>query len=158
TIAGVAVLLLGAVRAAGDDLAAQLRDLNATVIPVDTEQAKQLPRMLARHVQGRMREANQRESRLWQQIRTRVEWEQYRDPRMQALRASLGTFPTVPRDLKTRVTRTIDGDGYRIEDLVFESRPGLLVTANLYLPRDRPASMPGILIVHSHHNPKTQGE
>src|SRR5438552_5417102 len=111
TIAGIAVFLLGAAQAAGDDLAEQLRDLNATVIPADSEQAKQLPRMLARHVQTRLREANQRESGLWQQIRTRADWEQYRDPRIQALRASLASFPAVPRDLKTRVTHTLDGDG-----------------------------------------------
>jgi len=153
-----AVLAVGVARAAGDDLVAQLRDLNATVIPADSEQGKRLPRMLARSVQARLREANQRESRLWQQIRTRADWEQYRDPRIQALRASLGTFPPPPRDLKIRVTRTLDGDDYRIENLVFESRPGLLVTTNLYLPRNPPAKMPGILIVHSHHNPKTQGE
>jgi cephalosporin-C deacetylase-like acetyl esterase len=150
--------MLGPARVAGDDLAAQLRDLNATVIPAESEQAKQLPRMLARHAQARVREANQRESRHWHQIRSRADWEHYRNPRIQALRASLGSFPPAPRDLKVRLTRTLDGDGYRIENLVFESRPGLLVTAHLYLPRDPPASMPGILIVHSHHNPKTQGE
>src|SRR5262249_18741544 len=50
------------------------------------------------------------------------------------------------------------GDGYRIEKIVFESRPGLLVTANLYSPAKPGTSMPGILIIHSHHNPKTQGE
>jgi cephalosporin-C deacetylase-like acetyl esterase len=159
TIAGVIVMLLfGVAHSAGDDLTARLRDLNATVIPADSEQGKQLPRMLSRQVQARLREANQRESRLWQHIRTRAEWEQYRDPRIKALRTSLGTFPDPPRDLHVRLTRTLDGDGYRVENLVFESRPGLLVTANLYLPRQTAASMPGILICHSHHNPKTQGE
>ena len=32
------------------------------------------------------------------------------------------------------------------------------MTANLYLPAKPPRTMPGILISHSHHNPKTQGE
>src|SRR5439155_7110663 len=59
-IGGIALLLFGASPAAGDDLAAQLRDLNATVIPPDSEQAKQLPRMLARNAQERLREATQR--------------------------------------------------------------------------------------------------
>ena len=63
-----------------------------------------------------------------------------------------------PKDLKVRVTRTLDGDGYRVENVVFESRPGVLVTANLYAPEKPGKKMPGILIVHSHHNPKTQGE
>src|SRR5207253_5901403 len=118
-IAVAAVGLGGAGQATGDDLAAQVRDLNATVIPADSELAKQLPRMLARHARARLRAANQRESRLWQQIRTRADWEQYRDPRIQALRESLGTFPPVPSDLKTRVTRTLEGDGYRIENIIF---------------------------------------
>jgi cephalosporin-C deacetylase-like acetyl esterase len=56
------------------------------------------------------------------------------------------------------VTRTLEGDGYQIENLVFESRAGLVVTANLYLPDPPAKAMPGILICHSHHNPKSQGE
>ena len=32
------------------------------------------------------------------------------------------------------------------------------VTANLYRPEPLRESMPGILLCHSHHNPKTQGE
>jgi dienelactone hydrolase len=139
---------------ADNDLARQLRGLDGTVLPANGEPVKQL----ARHAQARLREANRRESQLWQQVRTRADWERYRDVRVQALRASLGSFPPVPRDLKTRVTRVVEGDGYRIENLVFESRPGLVVTANLYLPRDPPRSMPGVLICHSHHNPKTQDE
>src|SRR5438552_2199059 len=57
TIGGVAVFLLSAAQAAGNDLAAQLQDLNANVISADSEQAKALPRMLARHVQARLRGA-----------------------------------------------------------------------------------------------------
>jgi dienelactone hydrolase len=147
-----------AVHAAGDDPVQQLRELDGTVLPADGEPAKQLPRMLSQHARARLREANRRESQAWQQIQSRADWEHFRDARIQALRASLGTFPPAPRDLKARVTRTLDGDGYRIEDLVYESRPGLVVTANLYLPRDPPGSMPGIMICHSHHNPKTQDE
>src|SRR5205823_3925849 len=67
-------------------------------------------------------------------------------------------FPSPPKDLRVRLTRELPGDGYRIENLVFESRPGLLVTANLYRPARPSARMPGILLSHSHHSPKTQGE
>src|SRR5262249_12236312 len=91
-------------------------------------------------------------------VKTRADWEKLRDARLHALRASLGPVPPSPKDLKIHVTRALEGDGYRIENLVFESRPGLWVTANLYLPADPPRSMPGILICHSHHNPKSQGE
>ncbi|HYT94936.1 MAG TPA: acetylxylan esterase [Gemmataceae bacterium] len=139
------------------DLADKLRALDARVFPADSEDAKKLPQMLSRDVQARRAAVNQRETEAWRGLKTKADWERYRDPRIKALRDSLGTFPPAG-DLKTRVTRTIAGDGYRIENLVFESRPGLVVTANLYLPDPPVKSMPGILIIHSHHNPKTQGE
>jgi hypothetical protein len=90
--------------AAGDDLAGQLFELDATVLSADAGPTEQLAR-------ARMREANQRESRAWRQTQTRADWEQYRDARLQALRASLGTFTPVPRDLKTRVTRLLETEG-----------------------------------------------
>src|SRR5262249_41291290 len=94
----------------------------------------------------------------WRALKGRADWERYRDVRLQALRRSLGTFPSPPKDLKVRVRRTLEGEGYRIDNLTFESRPGLLVTANLYRPARPGKSMPGILLVHGHHNPKTQAE
>ena len=45
-----------------------------------------------------------------------------------------------------------------MENLVFESRPGLVVAANLYLPSSRKAPVPAIVVVHSHHAPKTHWE
>jgi dienelactone hydrolase len=105
-----------------------------------------------------MQAANLRENKAWHEVKTRADWEKYRDTRVQALRDSLGQFSAIPKDLRVRVVRTLEGEGYRIENLVFESRPGLIVTANLYVPASPSKSMPGILIAHSHHNPKTQGE
>jgi len=142
--------------ATGADLAAQLRGLDPRVLPEETDQAQQPAGMLGRDVRARLRAADDRESQAWQAIRTRADWENYRNPRLQALRVSLGEFPRPPRDLQVRVTRRLEGDGYRVENLVFESRPGVVVTANLYLPARPGRSMPGILICHSHHNPKTQ--
>ena len=114
--------------------------------------------MLSAHIRGRRRTVNQKDVAAWRAVSTREQWETLRDKRIAALKRSLGQFPEPPEDLKRRVTRTIDGDGYQIDCITFESRPGLLVTANLYSPEDIRESMPGILICHSHHNPKTQGE
>ena len=46
----------------------------------------------------------------------------------------------------------------RVENIIYESRPDFFVTANLYVPAKTDKPMPGFIIVHSHHNPKTQGE
>jgi hypothetical protein len=139
-------------------LAARLGELDARVFPAGGETAKAFSGMLARDVRTRIQAAASRENAAWQNARSRADWERLRDARIQALRESLGPLPPAPTRLKVSVTRTLEGDEYRIEDLVFESRPGLVVTANLYAPARPPRAMPGILISHSHHNPKDQGE
>jgi dienelactone hydrolase len=114
--------------------------------------------MLARDVRSREQAANLRENRAWAAVNARADWERFRAPRLRALRESLGLPPSAPVVPRSIVTGVLEGDGYRVENLVFESRAGLVVTANLYLPVRPAGSMPGILISHSHHNPKTQGE
>lgn len=148
---------IAADKPAGDDLATRLRSLDGNVNPRD-DKAKERTRMLARDVRNRLQAAGERENQAWHQVNDRAGWEKFRDARLQALRASLGQYPDPPSDLHMRVTRTLEGEGYRIENLVYETRPGLVATANLYTPTKPGRSMPGILIVHSHHNPNTQGE
>ena len=72
--------------------------------------------------------------------------------------SSLGPFPD-RTPLRAAVTRRLDyGDGFVIENVLFESRPGLVVTANLYLPSKMTGRVPAIVVVHSHHSPKVQSE
>ena len=135
-----------------------LRGLDTSVLA--GEAARRAPAMLEAHAREQIAAANRRESSRWREVRTLEDWERYRDARIAALQASLGSSPPLqsaaPRML---VTKTIEGDGHRIEGVVFESRPGVLVTANLYLPAPAPAArMPGIVIVHSHHAPKEEAE
>jgi cephalosporin-C deacetylase-like acetyl esterase len=137
---------------AQDDLPSRLRELEPNVLP------EPQARMLPQDVSARIKEENRRESEAWGKIASKEDWERYQEPRLKALRESLGSSVPVPADLHVRVTKTLDGRGHRVENLVYESRPGLLVSANLYVPEPARESMPGIVIVHSHHNPKTQGE
>ena len=55
----------------------------------------------------------------------------------QVVIASVGGLPSADTPLNPRVTGTILGDGFRIEKIIFESRPRHYVTANLYLPLNR---------------------
>lgn len=144
---------------AGDDsLANKLKKANLRVLPAKGDKAEAIQRLLADDAREQLFQANRRETRAWHKIKSKAGWESYRKQRVQALRKSLGTYPPVPKNLHIKTTRQLKGDGYIIKNIVFESRPGLLVTANLYLPAKEVKSMPGILICHSHHNPKTQGE
>ena len=72
-----------------------------------------------------------------------------------ALRADfldmLGLNPLPERtSLKATVTGRIERDGYTVENLHFQSRPGLYVTANLYLPRPARGRSPAILYQSGH--------
>ncbi len=114
--------------------------------------------MWEKKLRAHVEEAAQSERRAWENVHNLNDWEKFRDERIEALRASLGTFPD-RTPLRASVTRRIDyGDGFVVEDLLYESRPGLVVTANLYLPSQISGRIPGIIMVHSHHAPKTQWE
>ena len=139
-------------------VAADFTDADPAVFPAGDPRAKDLPKMLATDVEKRMWEAGARESKAFAAVHTRGQWEAFRDARIRSLRESLGTFLPAPADIRVVVTRTLDGDGYRVENLVYESRPGLWVSANLYLPAEPGAKTPGVLISHSHHTAKTNGE
>ena len=52
--------------------------------------------------------------------------------------------------LHTRVTGEIDRPGYGVEKLVYESRPGIFVSANLYLPNGAGERYPGVLFQMGH--------
>src|SRR3954451_11763447 len=42
------------------------------------------------------------------------------------------------------------GQGYRLEHVIYESRPKLYISANLYIPTERRAPFPGVLFQLDH--------
>jgi len=137
-----------------DGLSSQLVALDARVLT--PEESTTASDMLRQDMWARLLAANDRENAAWAKVGSKEQWERFRDVRLEALRRSLGTAPTTP--LEVEVTRTVQGQGFRVENLVIAGRPGLPITANLYVPDPAGTAMPGILICPSHHNPKTQGE
>jgi Acetyl xylan esterase (AXE1) len=123
------------------------------------EQRKQLdlPDMFDNYLHNRILKLLEKERDEWNQVHSRSDWERFRDSRLQALRTALGKFPD-KCPLETRVSSEFIGDGYRRQNIVFQSQPGIWVTANLYLPAEPRGPMPGIVILHSLHAPKTQFE
>jgi dienelactone hydrolase len=60
--------------------------------------------------------------------------------------------------LKAEITGTLEGEGYRIEKILLETRPGFHLTANLYLPKT-PGPWPAVLVACGHsHNGKAVGQ
>jgi len=61
----------------------------------------------------------------------------------------IGGIPDYNGPLNARVTGRIDMHGYAIEKVLWQSMPGLYVTANLYRP-DKPGRFPAILLPLGH--------
>jgi dienelactone hydrolase len=64
------------------------------------------------------------------------------------LTASIGGWPE-KTPLRPRIAGVLSREGYRIEKLLFESRPGFRVTANLYVPAG-PGPFPALLGLAGH--------
>ena len=70
----------------------------------------------------------------------------------------LGLAPMPPRtDLQAVVTKRFEHDTFTVENLHFQSRPGLYVTANLYVPKNLTKPAPTILYVSGHGPVVTNG-
>ena len=150
---------------ADDALIEALKKLDATVLPASTPQEKQATqRMLADHASAQLKAANIASTHEWRQIKTREQWDAFRKTKLELLRKSVAQFPPVPEKIEIHTSKILDGEGFKIHNIAFATRPHFFVTANLYVPHPAPgetagpASAPGIIIQPSHHNPKTQSE
>src|SRR5262245_3243523 len=143
---------------ATDALAKELRDYATAELAKVPGKDGKYSTALPDYLNQKIKDANARDRAAWAKINSKADWEKFRDERIAALRKSLGTFPEVPRFMRMKTARTIEAADYAIENLLYESRPGVWVTGNLYRPRVEREKMPVILIVHSHHAPKEQGE
>lgn len=53
--------------------------------------------------------------------------------------------------LNARITGSFERPGYRVENTLYESRPGLFVTANLYIPKQGREPFPAVLFQSGHY-------
>jgi len=84
-------------------------------------------------------------------IQTREDWQQQRSLYRQQLLEMLGLDPLPERtELLPVVTARTEHDEFIVERLHFQSRPGLYVTGNLYVPKHVEGKLPAILYVCGH--------
>jgi cephalosporin-C deacetylase-like acetyl esterase len=89
-----------------------------------------------------------RRNAAYEQLKTADEITAYQLRLREFFVQQLGGFPE-RTPLNARTVRTIEGEGYRIECVIFESQPGHHVTANLYLP-DSQTPVPGVAVSSGH--------
>ncbi len=111
---------------------------------------QQYPFPVEEHYISRLRDTYRARTSRVAAIRTVDELQRYCKRVRRALNAAFGKMPR-KTPLNTKVWRTSEWEDHRIEHLTFESRPGILVTANLYLPLNLTAPVPAVLLPCGHY-------
>jgi len=108
------------------------------------EPLNRFPRMTQEYFVRRVRDVEERNLAALKALRTRQDAEVYVRSVREKIRTCFGPLPD-RTPLNPRVTKTVERDAYNIENVLFESRPGFLVSANLYLPKGRRSRLPGVV-------------
>jgi len=123
----------------GSRLFAQSDKAAPTLAPLN-----RFPRMMQDYLGARVA-ASQKMAELRQaKLVTKADAEAHVKTLQGLIHESFGSFPE-RTPLKPRVTGVVERDTYRIEKVIFESRPQFMVTANLYVPKNRPYPLPGVV-------------
>lgn len=129
--------VLSAVLTAGSCAAQEIHAL-------DPAQTPHPERMLTAYLKSIAREQLDARRSEVEAISTREGYEKRKAKLREAALGMIGGLsPRTP--LNPRVTGVLERDGYRVEKVIYESRPKFYVTANLYVPKDGQAKHPGIL-------------
>ena len=113
--------------------------------------ATEMPNMLADYMAKRL----DSEALHWDAIRAQIKTQPQLGARNRFVRENIlrmsGPYP-VRTPLGARTTGTIARVDYRIENVIFQSRPSFSVTANLYLPARASGPLPAIVMPRGHFN------
>ena len=115
------------------------QDNAATTLPA----LNRFPRMMQEFLVERVTAAHQLSVKAKELLTTRSDAEQYVQSVREKIAVCFGPHPE-KTELNARVTGVVDRDQYRIEKVIFDSRPNFPVTANLYLPK-RAGKVPAVV-------------
>ncbi len=102
------------------------------------------PRMVHNFFVDQVRQAEQRHLQSQAQLNSAADARKYIETVRAKIRQCFGPEPE-RTPLNPQITGVVERDDYKIENLIFESRPGFPVTANLYIPKGRPFPLPGVV-------------
>ena len=112
-------------------------------------------KMIAAYFKG---ETDKLTKRCLADIKTLKDWKERRHQYHQQMLEMLGLDPMPKKtDLKPVVTGATEHDEFVVENVHFQSRPGLYVTGNFYRPKQHSGPLPTILYVCGHGRVKKNG-
>ncbi len=135
--------------AASDWLAINEVFESAAMGQATTAPLNRFPRMVQNYFERKVVAVEKAADAPRNEIRTREQAEAYVKDVQGRIDKCFGPWPK-RTPLKARITGTVKRDAYTIENVIFESRPGFLVTGNLYLPKGHSKPLPAVVGVCGH--------
>ncbi len=108
------------------------------------EPLNRFPRMVQEYLVEQVRRVDRQVEARYAGLDSRAEAQAYVRDVQERIQRCFGPWPE-KTPLNPRITGVVERDEYSIENVIFESRPSLLVTANLYIPKGRPLPLPGVV-------------
>ena len=134
----LSALLSPSLTDAGAALGAE--DSKAAVLPPLNRFSRMVQEWLVEQVRSSEAIGNARRAAL----QTKADAEAYVRSVQDRIRLAFGPDPE-RTPLNAKVTGVLERETYRVEKVIFESRLGMLVTANLYVPKDRKFPLPAVV-------------
>ena len=143
SMGGAGAMLAGRIPAYAMQTAAR-SEQGSTLAPLN-----RFPRMVQEFFVARENAVHQQRLKTLASLATKADAEAYVAEVRGKIRDCFGPYPE-KTPLNPRVTKVVQRDAYTIENVIFESRPGFLVSANLYIPKGRRFPLPGVVASCGH--------
>lgn len=114
------------------------------IVKANAEGRIRFPRMVQEYYVEKLRAIEARANARRMALSSKTDAEAYIRAIREKIQRCFGPWPD-KTPLNPRVTGSFERESYRVENVIFESRPGFLVTANLYLPKGATAPRPGVV-------------
>lgn len=119
------------------------------VLPPFTNQAPTITPYLRYQTEMAWHQDELRQAR-WQQVKTEEDLKKLQEELRTHLLQMIGGLPKEKTPLHPKITGRAQLDGFRVEKLIFESLPGVYVTAVVYVPDHAAGKNPAVLVPAGH--------
>jgi cephalosporin-C deacetylase-like acetyl esterase len=92
----------------------------------------------------------QERARAMADVRTRTDAESRKQQVRKKIVDLIGGLPDFHGPLNTRQFGTVTGEGFRVERVAYESLPGFIITANVYVPTSQSGPFPAVVLSAGH--------
>lgn len=143
----IVVIVVGLLAFSGHPVHAEGKADDLRVLPARDAKDRS-PSALYQRLHQWAEEAIERRAASYEKVKTPEQVTEWQRARREIFLKTLGELPQrTPLNAKT--VGTLKGDGFRVENVIFDSRPNHHITANLYLPTTKPP-YPGVIVPCGH--------